>query len=152
MTMKSIYGFGAGTFVGLRAALEESIPDQVDGHSYSISDIGEPYIEFFAKGLARPGDERVVEGIVVEQIARQLAAYLDRRRGRVYWRERLQLEIEPQHIVVKFDSNGPDVDPLTNRRCVMDKNWLRVGAYCRLIRALEPTSDLYGHAGAQKVA
>ncbi len=118
----------------LHAALN-NIPDQTTGDPCAISDIGEPYVAFRSSAIARPGDEALVERYVVAAMVQQLNDYFDGKAGRVYWRERLEFDVGPHEVVLRMDVNGPDKDFLTDQPCVMDKNWVRLCLYCRLVRA-----------------
>lgn len=69
----------------------------------------------------------------------QLTHYFERREGRIHWRIPLETEISAHEVVVKYDESGPDIDSLVARRCVKDKNWMSVKAYCRLYRATHPS-------------
>jgi hypothetical protein len=122
------------SFAELKVALDD-LPDQAMGDPIAICQIGKPYIEFLHRGLARPGDEEVIEREVVAAMVRSLNEYLGDKQGTIYWRERLEADVHPIAVVRYYDINGPDLDPTTNRRCVTDKNWVRIAAYCRLVRA-----------------
>lgn len=130
--------YGMLTFAELDHALN-TIPDQTDGDSCAVSQIGEHYVEFLSVHIARPGDEKLVEQFVVSDMVRQLNSYFRDRSGTTYWRTRLETEIKPYDVVVRFDRNGPDLDFVTDQRCLKDKNWVRIAAYCRLVRARFPT-------------
>ena len=118
-------------------------PDQQDGLPCSVCETGEPYVEFRATALARPGDAATIEGLVADQMKNQLGEYLNGRRGRIYWRIRLETDIDDYPMVARYDDNGPDKDFMTDRRCHLDKNWKRVAAYCRVYRAtlLAPSEE-----------
>jgi hypothetical protein len=111
------------------------LPDQQIGNSGAVSDVGEPYIEFYAHGIARPGDEKIVERHVANTMARQLRAYFGTKNGRIYWRHPLEFKVESHQEILRVDANGDDIDFVTGQKCVMDKNWLVVRAYCRLVKA-----------------
>lgn len=128
------------TFESLKVWFD-SMPDQRMGRAASLCETGDTYTEFFAKGLARPGDEMVVEVEVAEQMYRTLVSHFANKRGRIYIRIPLEWEIKPHSVVVRLDENGPDIDFTTNEKCVMDHNWRRVACYCRLFRAAEPAAE-----------
>ena len=117
------------------------LPDQTVGRAYAISDIGEPYVEFLAICLARPGDEKIIETVVVAEMCKKLDAYFEGKSGRIYWRIPFETDVTPHEVVLRLDVNGPDLDFATGSKCVKDKNWIRVAAYCRLIRATLPVVD-----------
>ena len=132
---------GLQSFDELKYALD-NLPNQTDGDPCAVCQIGEPYIEFKVAMLARPGDEKIVERHVVSEIIRQLNEYLDGRGGRIYWRIRFESDVCEHAEILRLDVNGPDVDFITNERCVKDKNWRRIAAYCRLVRARMETMVL----------
>jgi hypothetical protein len=119
----------------------DEMPDQTDGDPCAISNIGELYIPFSATAIARPGDEKLVERQVVGNMVFQLKEYLATKSGRIYWRVRLQTEVQPHAEVLRFDVRGPDKDPFTDMPCVMDKNWVRISAFCKLVRATAKTME-----------
>ena len=121
-------------FSGLKKWLAE-LPNQTVGDPTAICETGEPYIEFQESALARPGDVEVIEREVARRMGRRLGEYLDPRKGRIYWRIPFESDIDQTNVVVRYDENGPDLDPVLDRKCVMDKNWRRITAYCRLYRA-----------------
>lgn len=126
------YGMNTGIdFDALKREFEE-LPS-VDGVPYSVSDIGELYIPFWVGGFCRPGDEKITEEVLANQMRLRLNQYFEDRAGLIYWRERLELDVWPASYIVRFDENGPDED--AGRRCVKDKNWMTVKIYCRLVRA-----------------
>ena len=122
------------SFIELKHWLD-GLPDQQMGDPCAISNIGEPYIVFSVGALARPGDEAIVESIVAADMQRQIEAYLKDKSGRIYWRVPLEWEVAPYSVILRFDDNGIDKDFITDRRCVMDKSWLAVRGYCRLVKA-----------------
>jgi hypothetical protein len=136
--MNTLLPIGTMTFGVLKAALG-AIPDQTTGDPYAISNIGEPYVEFASSAIARPGDEATVERFVAADMIRNLNAYFVGKSGRIYWRVPLETDVSPVSLVVRVDTNGEDVDPTTGERCVMDHNWVRISAYCRLVRAKAAT-------------
>jgi hypothetical protein len=118
----------------LRAVLDE-LPDQTMGDRSAVSQIGKPYIEFLNMGLARPGDEAVIEREVVGAMVRSLNGYLNDKSGTIYWRTRLEVDVTPWYVILYYDNNGPDINALTDRKCVKDSKWVRIALYCRLVRA-----------------
>ena len=126
------------SFVELESALNE-FPNQTDGDPCSVCEIGEEYIAFHARGLARPGDEKIIERLVVAEMCEKLDKYFEKKSGRIYWRERFISEVTPHSVVLRLDVNGSDDDFITGHKCIMDKNWLKVHAYCRLGRYLART-------------
>lgn len=112
-----------------------NLEDQTVGDASAICEIGEPYIEFKCFGIARPGDEKIVERVVARDMSRKLSEYFSDKSGRIYWRVPLEVDVNPIEIVIRLDVNGPDIDFITNKRCISDKNWVRVACYCRLVKA-----------------
>lgn len=129
-------------FSSLKAWLAE-FPDQVDGFPSAICETGEPYVEFTYSALARPADAEIVERRVSEAMARDLARYLENRAGRIYWRARLETEENTDSVVVKYDENGPDREFVTDRKCLLDKDWTRLSCYCRLYRATHSCGEMW---------
>lgn len=112
-----------------------SFPEQMMGIPTAICQTGEPYVEFLEFGLARPADVRVIEAIVARKFVDRIGAYLGQRAGHIYWRIPFERSNDPAPVVVRYDELGPDKDFITDRKCVMDKDWVRVACYCRLYRA-----------------
>ena len=132
------------TFSHLKEWLQQ-FNNQVDGAPCSVCQTGEEYIIFSCTALARPGDVDVIEKIVASQMYEKLSKYLDNKKGRIYWRERLECDISPFDVVIKVDANGPDFDFIIDRRCVKDKNWVKIQCFCRCYRASMPVPfDLLG--------
>jgi len=131
---------GLQSFDELRRVLD-NLPDQTDGDPCAICQIGELYIEFKVAMLARPGDEKIVERYVVYEMTRRLNEYLDERGGTIYWRIRFETDVDDHAETLRLDVNGPDRDFATDQRCIQDKNWRRVAAYCRLVRAKFPAME-----------
>ena len=140
-TYDNLSGRGLASFDELERALND-IPDQTTGIAYAISDIGEPYVEFMAVGLARPGDEKIIERVVVADLCKRLDAYFKGKSGRIYWRIPFERDISQADVVLRLDVNGADTDFITGEKCVKDKNWVRVAAYCRLVRTTSPIPEL----------
>jgi len=138
--MEDVYFGEARTFADLQRWLAD-LPDQAKGDPCSVCQTGENYIEFHEYGLARPDDVAAIEAVVVQRMIRSLTTYLNPRKGRIYWRVPLEFSISETDVAVRFDDNGPEVDFVTNRKCVKDHNWRRVACYCRLYRANLPTVD-----------
>lgn len=118
-----------------------SLANQTFGLPASICETGEPYVEFQESALARPDDIECIERRVAERMSRRLGGYLDTRHGRIYWRFPFESDIDTVAVVARYDDNGPDRDPITDRKCVMDKNWRNVACYCRLYRATFMTQE-----------
>jgi hypothetical protein len=68
-------------------------------------------------------------------MTRKLDEYLSDKSGRIYWRIPFERDIKPVEIVTRLDVNGPDIDFITGKSCVSDKNWIKVSCYCRLVKA-----------------
>ncbi len=122
------------TFVRLKEYLD-ALPDQVTGTPGYVTHLGKMYREFMVKALSRPGDVAVVEGMVATSMKELLDQYLEPRKGRIYWRYRLECEVREAPVVMEYRADGPDTDLITGEQCVMDKDWRRVSCYARLYRA-----------------
>ena len=109
---------------------------QGEGNPSAICEAtGEPYIEFFAYGLARKGDVDIIEQHVAKQFGCAIQKYLARKYGKIYWRKRPEVERGPYSHVLRYSDDGPDFDPIWARKCYMDKNWTAIKMYCRLCAA-----------------
>lgn len=129
------------SFTCLKAWLA-SFDDQTTGDPAAICQTGEPYVQFFASGLARPADVAAVEEVVAKNFHRQIEDYLNQRSGRIYWRTPFEHETTDTYVIERFDVNGPDTDPITDRKCFQDKNWKLLRCYARLYRATCRTVDV----------
>jgi hypothetical protein len=114
------------------------IQSQQRGDPSAICQTGEPYLEFREKALARPADVKIIEREVAQRMWLSLSDYLSKRSGTLYWRIPFEYDISEHHEILYYDNNGPDKDCITNRPCVMDKNWRKVQCYARLYRATMP--------------
>ena len=139
---KKLSNMGLTSLDALRGALMV-MPDQTMGIPYSVSDIGEPYVAIFSKSLARPGDEKIIEHLVVTDMCEKLDTYFEDKVGRIFWRVPFETDVKPYEVVMRFDVNGPDVDFITGQQCVKDKNWVRIAAYCRLVRSKAPIPERF---------
>jgi hypothetical protein len=133
------YGFGVRTFDQLKASLAALPNRQELGSPTTICEqTGEEYVEIFAAHMARPGDEKVAEEVVASWMQRQIyELFTDRVNGTTYWRVPLDFSIDSSQVIIEYRDDGPSIDVLTDRRCVMDRNWKRVAAYCCLTVAKE---------------
>lgn len=106
---------------------------QMDGSSEAYPRPGLPYTEVSTRSMVRPGDELVGEQVVIQGMCRQIEAlFVDKTDGVVHWRIRPEFEIYKSNVISEYREDGPDLDVLTDRRCVMDHNWSLVAAYARL--------------------
>lgn len=122
------------SFATLESWLRE-LPDQITGIPTAICQTGEPYVEFRERALARPSDAKVIESNVAERMSSRLREYLCERSGLIYWRVPFEYETKKHSVVVRYDESGPDKDFVSDRKCVMDHDWVCVSCYCRLYRA-----------------
>jgi hypothetical protein len=119
-----------------------SLPYQTDGKKATLSETGEPYVEMFSIVPCRPDDVKVAERVVATVFARQLWSYLSSKSdGAIYWRVRPEFGVWPHQEVVSFDDAAPDYDAWTGKRCVMDRNWVIVKAYCRVLKTDKSPMD-----------
>lgn len=124
--------------VGSLAELQEWISklpnrQEIGSPSPVCEQTGEAYEEIYYGHWARPGDEAFAEKLVAIHMQRRIAGLFDgRRNGVVYWRIPLEYEIRDDMQPIEYRDDGPDIDFLLDRRCVMDRNWKTVKAYCRL--------------------
>ena len=115
------------------------LPDQQDGPPCSTCDTGEPYVELIHGIRCRnePFDVELATSDCCNGFLSILKDYLTQREGAIYWR------IKPE---IEYRDDGPDVDDLTDRRCVMDRRFAIVKIYSRLIRTNAP--KVHDHRGA----
>lgn len=112
---------------------------------------GKEHRELFVSQLARPDDVKTAEREAVYRMQNLICAELAVRSFKpvpysprpIYWRIPLEWEVQDRPQVVEYREDGPDMDFMTNQRCVMDHNWKAVKAYCRFS---------VGEAAANKVA
>src|ERR1700721_4008139 len=133
--LKDMYG-SPRTFSAFKKNLD-SLSNQQDGRSGPVCETGGQYREFVVAMLARPGDEAIIEDMAVGAMARDIDRYFDGRHGRIYWRIRLEWEIEPTEVVIRYAKDGPDMDFFTDQKCFKNKNWIGVKAYCRVFREIK---------------
>lgn len=125
-------------FASLKASMAQEFPDAEDGLAASRSQTGEEYVEISFCAICRSADMAIVSQFVVGRFAMMLAAYLDERRGQIYWRIPLEEDWHDAPQVIRYDESGPDVDFYTDRRCFLDRDWKRYAIYCRLLRSDKP--------------
>lgn len=108
---------------------------QITGIPSSCDANGNKYVELMCKALARPGDEKEVEafacGNVLQQFE-QMTRHTLAASSVIHWRVRPEIEVLPTGRVIEYREDGPDRDFLTDKRCVMDKNWVGISVYMRL--------------------
>jgi len=122
------------SFISLKNYLD-GINDQKMGDPCVVCETGETYKEFSEKRLCRPADIEIAESECAAAMRKRLDNYFSERQGRLYWRIPFEYERAPTAVVIRFDIDGPDLDFLTNRKCVTDKNWIQVQCYCRLYKS-----------------
>lgn len=113
----------------------EGFEGQMVGIPTAVCQTGEHYVEFLESALARPGDEKVIESDVARAMQTRLAKYFEDRNGMIYWRIPIEFDVDKTSVVARYDDTGPDREFTTDRKCFLDKNWVRVAAYCRVFRA-----------------
>ncbi len=128
------------TFGSLKDALF-GLENQVMGDPGAVCETGEYYVAFDEFALSRPCDIEVIERIVASRMAQKVLEYINKRNGRIYWRCPFGSSMTETYTIDRFDESGHDIDPITKRRCIMDKNWRRLECYCRLYRANLQTID-----------
>jgi hypothetical protein len=135
------------TFAKLEA-WAAALPDQKEGFPSFYSNTGEEYApEFFFGVISRdePFDLEVAESVLCDQMQNAISTYLDSRKGTIYWRDPLEMDIWRDGIIVEHRADGPDMDHLTNRRCVKDKRFCVIKTYARLLKsdkAVLPNEEL----------
>lgn len=130
---------GADSFKSLQAWVD-TLPRQKTGSPTAIcAQTGEKYVELFVRALFRPGDEKVIERQLASQMQQHICSqFTDRRDGTIYWRIPLEWETRTAPQVIDVRDDGPDIDFVTNLRCVMDHNWLCMKVYCLMTVSPDP--------------
>jgi hypothetical protein len=118
----------ADSFAELTAWFETLPVKQVDGSATAICEqTGKPYLPHSFVGLARPGDEKTVEGHVASRMQWSIVEAVGLVRPKrpedvtFHWRHRLEFEV----------ADHTSYDPAL-QRFVQVENWRAVSAYCRL--------------------
>ena len=148
---------GVRNFSDLKKWVDSLPVKQVDGTPTAIcGETGEKYTVRLFGGLARPGTEHLLEESLAVQMqnaiskAIEYAIPYDMENGKwatpnnnvrpksakiedvtIYWRERLESGRDNYPVVTAYSEDGPDFDFLTDRRCMMDREWRKIGIYCR---------------------
>ena len=109
---------------------------QNDGPKKPIDENGNEYIEISCCFPCRntPFDKLVAERQAVAYAWQSLFDIGCRSPATAIlsWRTRPELEVAAVPQVVEYRDDGPDVDYVSDRRCVYDRNWMMVKVYCRL--------------------
>lgn len=113
----------------------DNLPDQQMGRASAISDEGQPYVVFQYAALARPNDVKTVQKMVATQMALNLRNYFANKLGKLYWRTKIETEIKDQSVIIRANSDGVDVDFITNTRVDADHDWKQISVYCRLYKS-----------------
>jgi len=93
---------------------------------------------------AREFDIERVKAHVLYQIFHDLLDYFVDRTGTIYWRIPPEEEFgdSPQP---RFSEEGPDIDPMTDKRCFMDRDWKYYRIRMRLLMSDKP--EIYHEDG-----
>ena len=137
------------TFAGLCRKINELFPTSCIGRPFVISKTGERYVEMsdYASFRDELLDAKVAEKDVVSRMCRRIAEYATEvadREGcgfdalRLYWRILPEEDTGDFSPIVKFDPDGPDVDPVTDKRCFVERGWKRYGIYMRFLLTNKP--------------
>lgn len=123
-----IHKSGADSFIALMTWLNSLPVRQVDGSPTAICEkTGKAYVTHLLNGLARPGDEKKIEGHVAYRMQQSIVAAIDLVRPQrpedvtLHWRHRLEFEV----------CDYCEYNPATTR-FVQVENWRVATAYCRL--------------------
>lgn len=118
----------ADSFAALSAWLNSLPIRQMDGSPTAICEsTGKAYVPHRVSGLARPGDEKIIEGYVAQRMQWSIVEAIGLVRAKrpedvtIHWRQRLEFEICDYS---KYDGAA--------WRFVQVDNWGSVTAYCRL--------------------
>lgn len=127
------------SFAELQEWLDKLPVRQFDGSPSAVCEqTGEPYVAFHLGGYARPSDEAFIEAGVAARMQNAITDAIERVQPKriedtvIYWRQRFESEVSGYERPIEFREDGPDIDWITGQRCVLDRNWVKVGGYCRL--------------------
>ena len=115
-TVRPYWWLYAESFDALVKRIDEMFPNAVTGRPVAISDVGEPYLEFFASSMSRPDtfDMKVAERHVAAIMGGILRAYFSSTAGNIYWRIRPEEDWSDAPQIIMYDENGPDIDVYTD--------------------------------------
>ena len=132
--LNTIFEGDQDPFVTLQEAIAR-IPNQKDGIASWQSQTGEEYIEFYAWEYFRPGDELFAKQSAVRLVAQYLNRYFshDSFPPKIYWRKKMEEGTCDVNRFIRYSDDGDCVEPITNRKCLMDKNWKMYTVYCRVL-------------------
>lgn len=107
---------------------------QITGIPSPFDANGNEYVELMCKALARPGDEKEVESFVCVNVLQQFEQMTRHTLASsvIHWRVRPEIKVRPIERVIEYREDGPDWDVLTDKLCIMDKNWVGISVYMRL--------------------
>ena len=108
---------------------------QSDGPAATLNSAGEKYIEFGCGLHAREQDVDIIMSVACTKLANAihtLAARYTPQTHAIEWRKRPECAVGDYPLVVEYRDDGPDMDFVTDRRCVMDKGFKLVKTYARI--------------------
>jgi hypothetical protein len=101
------------SFMELRRWINK-LPDQREGKQ------GEhDYVEIHSHKTCRPADNKIIKHLCARKMIDQLNDYFRYRKGPIYWRVPLEIDVRDTAIVTQFDE-GEDIDLKTCRKCTRD--------------------------------
>ena len=127
--------YSISTFDGLTAWVSSLPNPQEDGEPCAVSSVAGPYEEVVISAPFRRDDQegrKLAERCVVLNFALRISAMLRDDKACIYWRERPEWDTWDWDRPIKYHADGPDYDPLTDKRCTMNKDWALLKAYARL--------------------
>lgn len=96
---------------------------------------GQEYRHFLVAVPFRPGDENVAVPAAAMMFSLAINQYLDSEVGTIYWGDKPEQAFYKAPRVVRYDKDGPDFDPIEDKKCYMDRNWKMIKMYCRVLRS-----------------
>lgn len=108
---------------------------QADGPKMYLNSIGEQYVECGWSFPAREADVPMLEILACKRLADSilhLASKFSPETHSIEWRKRPECAVSDYPLVVEYRPDGPDMDYVTDRQCVMDKDFKLVKTYARL--------------------
>ena len=129
--------FSVKSFDGLMAWISRLPNPQEDGEpKFCDSRVGSPYTELRCIVPYRREDSeggKLAEAFAAQAIALQISQMLrESDTSRILWREHPETDVWDWDRPIEYRDDGPDYDPLSDKRCVMNKDWALRKVYARL--------------------
>lgn len=85
-----------------------------------------------------PFDIELAVADICGQFRGDFLAYLNAREGELYWCDPFEWDTWADPVITEYRDDGPDLDPITDRRCVRDKRFVAVKCYARCVKTESP--------------